>query len=155
MPWPAWHTTVLSWLESFITAAGSLVPSPIRDFVHWALHGIVGVVSTVFHQVTSAWDSLASSTAAFSRDLAGFADVVFHQLWRVITYYIPHYAIYAWWWITHPEQLAERLFWYIVKALERHAWAATQVMGKFVLNLIHHNVRHLAAVMEDIITAVF
>lgn len=146
---------MLSWLESFVSAAGSLIPSPIRDFVHWALHGIVGVVSTVFHDVVSAWDYYYAAITGFVREATHFADAVFHQLSRIITYYIPHYAIYAWWWITHPEQLAERLFWYIVKALERHAWAAARVLTEFTMRLIMHNLRHVAALAEDIITAVF
>jgi hypothetical protein len=146
---------MLSWLASFVSAASSLIPSPIRDFVHWAIHGIAGVVDTVFHEVTSAWDTFRHSTAEFADGLAHFAAAVTHQLTRIITYYIPHYAIYAWWWITHPEQLAKRLFWHLINVLEANAWKAAERLSVFALQLVRRNVRHLVALAEDIFTAVF
>jgi hypothetical protein len=146
---------MLDWLVRFTTGYSGSITQDIRNFVHWAIHGIAGIVSTVFHQVTSAWDEYYRAAETFADGAFKFARNVFRELYRIVTYYIPHYAIYAWWWITHPKQLAARLGNDLVNWLEAHSWAVAAKLGKFTLHLIYRNIRHVAALMEDVFTAIF
>lgn len=145
---------MLNWLSSFVSGFAGSVTADIRNFVHWAIHGIAGVMSTVFHQVTSAWDDYYRAARTFADGAFKFARNVFRMIERIVTYWIPHYAIYAWWWITHPDKLAARLGWHIVSWIERESWAVAGRLGKFTLHLITRNARHVAALMEEIVTAV-
>jgi len=60
----------------------------------------------------------------------------------------------AWYYITHPDKLAALIFWYIVSLLEVNAWEAAKLLGTFVTALFLHNIRRVALLLEDIISAV-
>jgi hypothetical protein len=60
----------------------------------------------------------------------------------------------AWWWITHPAQLADRLLDYLVASLERNSWRVAGTLGTFASHLIFRNIRRLAALAEDVIAAI-
>lgn len=145
---------MLDWLRRFVESAAGLVPSPVADLVQWSVQAIGGLLGTVTFNVADAWHNLTIMFDAVRAAHDLFGTSVLGQLEKLITYYIPHFAITAWWWVTHPEQLARVLLWYLVHEMERQAWTIGKYLGEFVLAILAHNSRRVAILLEDIITAI-
>lgn len=60
----------------------------------------------------------------------------------------------AWWWITHPADLAKMLLAYLIKAAEDAFWSVATPAGTFALRLVLANARRFAILIEDIVRAV-
>lgn len=73
------------------------------------------------------------------------------QLWQ----YLTRWAYVAWWYVTHPAALAQLLLLHLITALERDAWQVARLLGTFTLALLRANLRRVAQLAEDVITAVF
>lgn len=129
---------------------------------HWALGWIQflrRLIVAVYDTLTRALDTLRRLTysliLALWRNvlkyvwdpLKRYADLIWHDLLK--------WGYVAWWWITHPEELAEFLFWHVISALERHAWDAGKRLGTFGLALVRSNLHRFLILAEDIISAVF
>lgn len=211
---------MLSWLDSFWHSATGYVGDQVANAVRWAMHGITGVILSVFGLVRGAWSRLAGAAgaawssveslglatwhkfawlirvvipgvlrwaAAWLARLQAFALAIWRQLardiaaviaritataaaitrWALRTIWAPLKALAdliwrdllkwgytAWWFITHPDKLAEHLIFHLVTSLEAHAWTVARMLGTFTLALIHANLRRIALLAEDIITAV-
>jgi hypothetical protein len=145
---------VLGWLRRIVGFGWSGVTDAIKAFVHTVVGGIAGVVSLVFHAVTGAWDELTSAAAELENGAHQLGRSLWHKLSEIVGYWIPHFAFTAWWWVTHPDQLARTLLWYLVAALEREAWTAGQYLGEFGLALFTRNLRRFLHVLEHVFTAV-
>lgn len=145
---------MFGWLKRFLDDAEHLLPSPVRDALQWTAQAIGGILGLVTGNVTGAWrdftavwDALRAGTADFARELLG-------QLEAIIVHWIPRYAITAWWWVTHPLELASVLTLYVVHWLEARAWQVAPYLGKFLLALLVHNVARVARLTEAIVAAV-
>lgn len=79
--------------------------------------------------------------------LKRYADLIWHDLLK--------WGWVAWWWITHPENLAGFLFWHIINWLEFYAWQVGKRLGTFGLSLVRNNLHRFLILAEDIISAVF
>lgn len=60
----------------------------------------------------------------------------------------------AWWYVTHPAQLAALLGDPLVDWLEANSWSVARRLGSFTLALVLHNTRRLASTVEDIVAAI-
>jgi hypothetical protein len=108
----------------------------------------------VYHDVTSAWDDLLHTAEGIETGAWHLGRAVWRQFNRVLTYWVPHFAMTAWWWVTHPDQLALVLFWWTLHYLERFAWTAAQYLGEFALALVMRNLRRFLHLAEEILAAV-
>lgn len=145
---------MLSWVKHVISSFFGGIDQGIRDFVDALLSGIAGVLDTLFSDVTRAWHDFTHSIALWATEAGRYLDAVYHQLERIITYDLPHFAYTAWWWVTHTAELAEVLFWHLLALLEKYAWTAARYLGAFFLALIWHNLDEFVAVIEYVIDAV-
>lgn len=142
------------WLEHILGLAEKLVPQPVLDIIGIGVTGVVSVLTGLTGNVSGAWHELA---VAFDAMRAGHFDLMTTLeavLGSIIGHWIPKYAITAWWWVTHPDQLAEQLSLYVIKWLEREAWTIAPYLGKFVLALVVRNIRRILPIIEQIIAAV-
>lgn len=87
--------------------------------------------------------------------------MVLRDVWKPLRDYALHlyrlildWAYVAWWWITHPASLAERLVFHMAAAIERHAWALARLLGTFLTALVLHNARRVVQLAEQILAAV-
>jgi hypothetical protein len=60
----------------------------------------------------------------------------------------------AWWYITHPADLAKLLLWPLAKAVEDNSWSLGGILGTFGLTLVLRNARRFAQLVEHIMTAI-
>lgn len=94
-------------------------------------------IQALWHRVvTDVWDPLKK-----------YADLIWHDLLK--------WGWVAWWWITHPQNLAGLLFWHIIGWLEHYAWEASKRLGTFGLALVRNNLHRFLILIEDIVAAVF
>lgn len=145
---------MLRWLERIVSEIGGRIPGPVRSLIHIATGGLAALIDLVFGNVAGAWEELARAGEGLEHFLARHIDAVYGALRRIITYDIPHFAMTAWWWTTHPHQLADQLYWHIVYWLEQRAWSTAQYLGEFALALLMHNARRVLHLLEVIVAAV-
>lgn len=60
----------------------------------------------------------------------------------------------AWYYITHPDLLAETLIFSIATSLEKHAWELAEKLGEFAVSLVMANLKRFLSLIETIISAV-
>jgi hypothetical protein len=116
------------------------------------------LIWTIYGDLVRALDSLRKLAWSWILDLwrnvlrfvwdplKRFADLIWHDLLK--------WGWTAWWWITHPEELAGFLFWHIIHWLEFYAWEAGKRLGTFGLSLVRHNLHRFLILVEDVISAV-
>ena len=145
---------MLSWLGGLLGRAGSAVSSAISSFVNGVVSALAAIVDFVFRDVLNAWNDLVTSWKEFDAAVDTWIPEVIRLFTRILTVDIPRYAYTAWWWATHPDQLASVLYWHLVHYLEARAWATAQYLGEFILALIAKNTRRVALLIEDILHAI-
>lgn len=143
-----------NWLAGFLESAAGLVPAPVANMISGGLAALAGLFGQVTTDVSGAWDDLTANLDALATGHKSLLTELLGKLEQIVKHWIPRYAITAWWWIEHPDQLAQRLLWFLLHQLERYAWTAGKYLGRFTLALLTRNVRHVAALAEEIITAV-
>lgn len=134
----------------------------IPHLIRWAesrLAMLARALSVLYHQlladVRALIDRIGAAVTAALRwveqhvylPLKAFADQIWNDLKK--------WGYTAWWYITHPESLAELLVMPLADSLERHAWAIARKLGTFIVALISANIERIAILAEDIITGVF
>jgi hypothetical protein len=145
---------VLSWLGRVWGSLWGGVSSAVSAAVHFVIGGIAGLLDTIFGDVGDAWDDLVSTTAKLAGGAEAIGKSVWNQVDKILTHYIPFYAMTAWWWVTNLESLAQVLLWHLLKWLETWAWTAAQYLGEFTLALVVRNLRRLMILVETIVSAV-
>lgn len=145
---------MLDWLDKFLHGIESLIPSPIRDAIQWSISAIASLFGTISGNVSDAWHDFTAHIWALYEGAKTFGENVLHAFSDIFNYWIPKVAWPAFWYVTHPDELASVLFWYLIKWLERRAWTAAKYLGEFALALILRNVHRIALLVEDILAAV-
>lgn len=212
---------MLSWLDNFWHSAAGYAGQQVANAVHWAMHGITGVILSVFGLVRGAWSRLAGAARGAWSTVTDLAQAVWQKFayllrvvipgvlrwagaqlarlsafalsvwkallrdvasltariiaaaasitrWVIRTVWAPlaaraeqiwrdllKWGYLAWWYITHPDKLAALLLMFLVVQLEAQAWQVARLLGTFTLALIRANLRRIALLAEEIITAVF
>lgn len=145
---------MLNWLRSVAGTVAAWLGKAGGNVVNLAIGGIAAIFDLVTGNVSGAWTRLQQVIA----DVLGLSrqvlDDITQHLVTLLKHLIPRYAMTAWWWVTHPDDLASVLFWYLVKWLEARAWTVGKYLGDFALSLVAHNVKRLALLVEDIVKAV-
>jgi hypothetical protein len=145
---------VLDWLRRTVSGLWGGITDAVKDFVHTIVGGLMGALGFLFHDVTAKWSELVQAAEELEAGAWMLGRSLWHQLARIVTYDIPHYAMTAWWWVTHQDQLASVLFWWILRYLEERAWTAAQYLGEFFTALALRNLRRFLHLMETILVAV-
>jgi hypothetical protein len=145
---------VLNWLRNLLDSAARGIGDGADKLARAAAAGIASVFAYVSGDVSDAWDTLERAADGLEQYLTEVLAEHTRELIRLFTYDIPHFAETAWWWVTHPAQLAEALGWHLVRWLEDNAWTAADYLGQFALALILRNVRRIAHLAEHVITAI-
>lgn len=145
---------MLSWLDKIWHDAGAALGAGAHAAADLATRGLAAILSWLTGNVSAAWDDLERAAGYEERLLGGWIDDVTGHLVRIITYDIPHYAMTAYWWVTHPAQLADVLGWHLVRFLEDHADQAATYLGRFAISLVLRNTRQLVRLAEHIIVSI-
>lgn len=145
---------MLSWLVNTVGGWLGSVGSAVVNFVRSVVGGVVGLLDFIFGRVGSAWDDLVTAVKTLAGVVHEYTVSVWQVLHRIMTYYIPVFAMTAWWWVTNPDALAQVLLWHLLKWLEAWAWTVAQYLGEFILALLVRNLRRIALLVETIVAAV-
>jgi len=115
----------------------------VREVIHWAAHefDLVRHWTAALVEATRVW----------------VVRNVWQPIWRTLTpifHWITHEGATLWHYLTHPAELVDLLWDHLLAKLEREAWVAGRLLGRFFLSLVVHNVRTFAILVEDIVTAI-
>lgn len=133
----------------------------IPDVVRWAdkfIHNVWTYAIDVFHWTIHALDVLR-------HDIAHWLDLlrqwVVHDIWNPIWRtlapawkWITHEGYALWNLVTHPALLVDWIWNHLLLKIEREAFIAGKLLGRFFLSLILHNLRAFLVLIEDIIDSV-
>lgn len=145
---------MINWLRSIWQDITGGVSAAIQAFVNAIVSGICWVLDFIFGNVKGAWSGLAGAWKDSVGAIKSQGEALYDALAKVFGYYIPTFAMTAWWWVTHPGDLALVMFWWTVHWLEHFAWDAGHYLGEFTLALLLRNIQRVALMVETIVAAV-
>src|SRR5574337_625730 len=130
----AWHA-MYTWVNSLYTAVETFahaVYAYLYKLVKVLLAQISAVTSWVLHSV---FDPLIAQVKSLWTKL---------QQWGYTAY----------WYVTHPQDLADLLLHYLLVSLQKSVWAVARTMGEFFARLFLQNVPRTITLIEQIIADV-
>lgn len=136
--------TILPWIYGRLEAAFNYAVELWRDAISYAARGLAALEhlawSWIQYVLKWAYDNIWLP-------LIKYADAIWRDLLK--------WGYTAWWWITHPTELATVLLDYLIAAAEAAFWRIAAPVGTFALRLVVANLRRFVGLLETIITAVF
>ena len=133
----------IPWLANWVNALTRTLVKMIRT----VLSELTRLINSVYHQLLALLDALKKWVI---QDVWNPLIAWTKRIWG----WIVKEGTTMWFYFTHLAAFAELLFWHIVTALERHAWDAAKLLGRFFLSLIVRNLVQFVTLVEDIISAI-
>lgn len=137
-----WNT-ILPWIYGRINAAFQWAEDLWRDAIGYAARGLAALEQWAWNAIQAvyrwAYDNIWLP-------LKQYADSIWDHLLQ--------WGYTAWWWITHPDQLARALLGWLIVAAEDAFWAIAAPVGSFALRIVIANTQRFVQLLETIITAV-
>lgn len=134
----------------------------LRGIVNWA-NKLIGEVlkyaQEVYHYAITEFDRLRHDIATWLDDLRHWVVLdIWDPIWRTLSpawTWITHEGTALWHYLTHPADLVDLLWNFLLVKIEKEAWTAGKLLGRFFLSLIVHNLRTFVLLLEDIVDSVF
>lgn len=167
----AWATLV-RWLISYLLALGRalywagakiwhILRVVIPDVIRWVRGWIAFLLRFIRSWVAWLWKQIRATIALLYQQIGRVVrwawDHIFRPLWawtQFLWRLVKAWAWVAFWYITHPGALAERLIFWIAASLERHAWELAASLGRFFTALFVRNLARAVRLFETILAAV-
>lgn len=162
-----WHAAV--WLytgvyhlsiETYATL-WHILRKVIPDVIHWAWHYLQladQYIKDVFRWAAHEFDLIRHWVAALLDALRHWVITdIWNPIWRTLApawKWITHEGLALWTLITHPGLLVDWIWNHLLVKIEREAWTAGRLLGRFFLSLIVHNIKTFAILIEDIVSAI-
>lgn len=140
---------MLNWIEKWFRAGVGLISTTALDWIHVALHGIAGIIHTVFGDVNKAWLAIQHAFWFVFGEVAYTARLVFTFLYWVVHIAIPAVVKYAF--------TVGKLLWHEVGVIFK--WAAREILKfyllarRYTLDLWHWAYTHIVHPIEVSLTA--
>ncbi|HEY6278453.1 MAG TPA: hypothetical protein VIX86_19230 [Streptosporangiaceae bacterium] len=158
-----WHLTAA---VRFVDATYQQLRAILKKYFPAVYNWIAGLIAavrkdlrTVWHDTLAELDRLRALAAGWIKDVRAWA---YRDIWLPLSAdtawlktHLLKWGYTAWYYITHPDMLANILLDPLITLIERQAWTVAARLGTFTLALAVHNIRRLAQLAEDIIAAVF
>lgn len=133
----------------------------IPDVLRWAnkfIHDVWRYAIDVFHWTIRQIDFLKHWILWLIDHLRAWVihnvwDPIWHTLYPVWQWVI-HEGAALWHLVTHPALLVDWIWDHLLVKIEREAWTAGRLLGRFFLSLIVHNIKTFAILIEDIVDAI-
>lgn len=131
--------SVLRWAQAQLAA--------LVTFAHSIWSSLLALVKAVDARLTAAIAAIVRWVAA---NVWAPLQALALRIWHDLTSWAQLAVYYS----THPQALADLLLLFLVNSLEARAWQVAQLLGRFTLSLIVANLRRVALLVEDVLTAV-
>lgn len=160
---------IIRWLIDQIAHVFRDIENWVNYFLHSVIPWIVGRVEAAFRYALDLWHdaiSYAQRGLAILENLAwswiqSAYRWVYDHVWLPLKRYadaiwdaVLKWGYTAFWWITHPDQLAKKLLGWLIIAAEDSFWLIAAPVGTFALRIVVANARRFALLLETIVTAV-
>jgi hypothetical protein len=171
---------VVLWAWNHLVEAVTFVAEGIAEWASevgsflWTLvsHTIPHIFKSIAHAVKQAWHWVENAVKWAAKHIAHLAKQAWHWVENALKWVnnhvlrpLEHLAAYvwhhltkwahdAWYLVTHPLKLAELLFWPLWYVFEQVAWKVARKIGKWLAELVLHNLVRMVNVVEDIVAAV-
>jgi hypothetical protein len=133
----------------------------IPDVIHWAnvfIHNVWRYAQDVFHWAVREFDFIRHWVAALVQDVRRWVvRDIWSPIWRTLNpvwRWVTHEGATLWHYLTHPAALVDLLWNHLLVKMEREAWVAGRLLGRFFLSLVIHHVKTFAILIEDIVDAI-
>lgn len=119
----------------------------LLSFAQGVWRQAVSMAAAVDARLSAVWDSL---TRWIISNVWAPLQALALRIWHDLT----GWALTSVWYAAHPQQLADLLLMFLVNSLEARAWQVARSLGTFTLALMTANLRRVALLVEDVLTAV-
>lgn len=133
----------------------------IPDVIHWAnvfIHKVWQYAIDLFHWTWRQIEWLKHwILALFDAFRRWVIREIWDPIWRTLApawRWITHEGVALWELVTHPDRLVNWIWNNLLVKIEREAWTAGKLLGRFFLSLVIHNLRTFLTLIEDILDAV-
>lgn len=156
-----WYEEEGRFIGEAVRAFGDLWIYVIPRVIGWAareLASLLKFAESILHWAISEFDRLRHDIARWLDDLRHWIITdIWDPIWRTLKPawdWITHEGATLWFYLTHLDKFWD-LIWndFLVK-VEKEAWRAGKILGRFFLSLILHNLHTFTALLEDILNAV-
>jgi hypothetical protein len=163
------------WIGSIYNSATGAVDDAVRSFVHVLINGLYSFLHTIFGLVGDAWKLYRDANSQLRKGLEDFSVAVQSAFHRIIKVWIPDFTRWVtrhildpllgairwidnegrimWHYLTHPADLVNLIWDYLIVKTEHEAWNISGKLGKFFVSLFAHNMKRFLLLIEDIIHA--
>lgn len=162
--WTAQH---MLWI-GVVSLSRNVYQALIKIFRHY-IPWLAGYIRWVYNQVIHTLYEWVRKLTALILHYYHVADTFIRWLWQwvidhvykplaaslsAVWHWLTHEGATMWHYFTHLGDFAELLFRHLLASLERHAWDAGRLLGRFFLALIVRNMMTFVTLIEDIVHAV-
>lgn len=130
----------------------------LRKYLLHLLSEVKDYAKAVYHYAVFELKKLKDLAWSWIKNLRQW---VLDHIWKPIYAWVKDlykkmtdWAYTAWWYITHPDKLAERLFWFSVDLVKRFAWDLARIFGEFGAKTVLANIPRVVALIEKMIADV-
>ena len=172
------HDTGVAW--NYLTDNAKLAWRELKSLAHEVVHGLYWIVKVLIpdlakwagnefkrieHYILSVYHTvlrLIDNAVKYAEYLVKAAEHwvitdIWDPIWRTLSqawHWVTHEGDTLWHYLTHIGEFVD-LFWdALLIKIEREAWNAGKLLGRFFISLIVHHVRMFATLIEDIVDAI-
>lgn len=135
----------------------SAIPAIINEYRR-LYNDVVQYAESVYNQAASwFYSALHYADNLIAGVLKWVRDNIWTPLYNLTTSlfdWVKNKGELIWYYITHPDALAELLFGGLITIFEREAFAVADRLGKFLIALIVKNLQQFTMLIEDILSAI-
>lgn len=157
MLWAGVRALSIAVYQRFIDLYKHVVPY-LYDYAHWVLTLLGKAIDDAKRLLLAAIDTLYHTLLVLLDATRKWAiSEIWNPLYGSLTKawdWLTHEGATMWHYFTNLADFADLLFNYIIKSLEKYAWATAKLLGQFFLSLVVHNLTEFVTLMEDVINAV-
>jgi hypothetical protein len=158
----AFHAALDHWATEVIQFAQYVIHVVIPKVYRWASAELAKLSSAL----AKLYDYLAAQVTSLIRRIeaavTSVTNWVLKNVWAPLKAYadqiwndLKKWGYTAWWYITHPQALADVIVMPLVNSIESNAFAIASKLGQFTLAILYTQLGKVIHVIEDIIMAVF
>jgi hypothetical protein len=145
---------IAGWVVTFVThtlpSIWQHIERAVKSAWHWVERAVKWAAEHIAHLAKQAWHWVENAIKWVIHHVA-------RPIWAWIKHvgaHILHWAHTAWNLLTHPIKLAELLFWPLWFFFEKIAFKVARRIGRWMAELVLHNLIKLVHLVEDVLAGV-
>src|SRR5574337_302127 len=155
------YTAVETFAHAVYAYLYKLVKVLLPQILNWVNNQLAQLTGWVWGYITGLIRSLDSLRRYLLAQISAVTSWVLHSVFdpliaqvKSLWTKLQQWGYTAYWYVTHPQDLADLLLHYLLVSLQKSVWAVARTMGEFFARLFLQNVPRTITLIEQIIADV-